>query len=135
MQCLEDRLDNAIEFGLNICIPETQHTVTRRSQETVPPSIVGRALNVLTTVQFDDDPTVQRGEVANIESDLMLSAELETADLSAPQTAPEQALRVGLVFSESAHMLEHARIWSWKRGDDVSIYTTYESNRYDPSAP
>src|SRR3954451_12668106 len=108
MKRFEDGLDDGVEVCLHIAVPEAQNTITSRSQETITPSIIGGALNMLTPVQFDDDAGIGRGEIADAESDLVLPSELEAAELSAPQTAPREALGIGLLFAESADMLEHA---------------------------
>ncbi|HEY4167324.1 MAG TPA: hypothetical protein VGM96_11130 [Reyranella sp.] len=84
MQRREDRVDHGIEFRLNVSIPEAKNAVAGGSQETVSPIVVRDTLEMLATVEFDDEPAIERGEVTNVEADLVLSAELETADLSAP---------------------------------------------------
>jgi hypothetical protein len=134
MERLEYGPDDDIEVCLHIAVPETQNTITSRSQETVSPSIIGGALNVLTSVQLDYDPAVQRGEVTDIKSDLMLPSELEIAKLSPPQTTPEEAFGVGLLFAESASIPAHARIEPGKLGVTMSRYTTL-AGTHDPSAP
>jgi len=89
MERLENGLDRGIKIRLHIAIPETQDAITSRSQKIVAPSIVGSALNMLTSIQFDDDPALHRGEVADVEPNLMLSPKFETAKLSATKTAPQ----------------------------------------------
>jgi hypothetical protein len=134
MERFKNCFDDGIEVRLHVNIPEAQNTITSRSQETVSPGVISTAFNMLTPIQFDDDPAVQRREVANIEPDLMLPSKLEAAKLATSQTAPEKAFRRSLVFSESAHMLKHARIRSSDLGVTMSYIATYESG-HDPSAP
>jgi hypothetical protein len=40
MQRREDRVDDSIEFCLDITVPESQNTVSGRSQETVAPIVI-----------------------------------------------------------------------------------------------
>jgi hypothetical protein len=110
MQCREDRVDHGIELRLDVTIPKPQHTVTGRSQEAVPPLVVGRTFEMLTAIQFDDEPPIERGEVADVEADLVLSAELETADLAATETAPEESFGICLAVTKIADVAKHARI-------------------------
>lgn len=83
MQRREDRVDDSIEFRLDVTVPESQNTVSGRSQETVAPIVILGAFEMLTSIQFDDEPSVERGEVANVEADLVLAAELEPSNLAA----------------------------------------------------
>ncbi len=82
---------------------------------------------MLAAVEFNDQSSIERSEVANVEADLVLTAELEAANLSAPQAAPEQAFRAGLIMAKSAHMAKHVRIEPRQLGYNVIMYTTMES--------
>ena len=84
MQRREDRFDHGIRLCLDVPVPEPQNTVARRSQEAITPVIVRGTLQMLTSIEFDGELSIERGEVADIEADLVLTSELEAADLSTP---------------------------------------------------
>jgi len=112
MQGFEDRLDDLLRPGKHIGVPETQDAKSGRPQEHVATKIICRAFDVLRSVQLNDKTALERSEVANVQSDLMLPAELDPGQLAAPQMAPEFALGVGLVLSKSAAVSLHPRIWA-----------------------
>ena len=117
MQRLEDRVDDGIEFRLYITIPEPQDTVTCRSEETVSPIVIRAALEMLAAVQFDDDPAIEGGKVADVEANLMLTTKLEATDLPPTETTPEETFRIGLVMAKIACTAEHAGIEARDLGD------------------
>ena len=122
MQSLVDRLDDLFGVHKDIGIPEAQHPEARRPEEGVAARIVGRSLNMLRTVQFDDDATIDAGKVTDIEADLVLPAKLETRDLSPAHPAPQAPLGVGHVSPKVANVLEHAA--SGARGSGANVAET-----------
>jgi len=50
MNRLDDGLDDGIEICLHVGIPEAQDTIASRSQETIAPSIIGFAFDMLTSI-------------------------------------------------------------------------------------
>jgi len=95
----------------DIVVPETNDPKARRSEKFVSPSIVGKAPSVLTAVKLYDQPALERDEVANVESDLVLSAELETSQLPPPKAAPQETFGVSLVSPEGTAVFEHSECW------------------------
>jgi len=75
---------------------------------------------MLATVQFDDDCAVETGKVANVESDLMLTAELESSELPTAQTTPKSALSVRWIFPKTTNMSSHEVIGADKAGISVT---------------
>ena len=57
---------------------------------------------MLAAVEFDDKPPVEACEVADVESDLMLSSELESRELATTESAPEEAFGVSRIFSQAS---------------------------------
>ena len=132
MQRLEDRVDHGIELRLHVAVPESQNTVAGRPQETVSPIVILGALEMLTSAQLYDEPSVERGEVADVKADLVLTAELEAAHLAATKAAPEKALGRCLVVAESARVAKHTWIERRELGDNMSNDTTIECIRLTP---
>jgi hypothetical protein len=107
MERLEDRLDDVIEPLNHVDVPEAQDAIAGRSQEIIASLVVAHVLSVLTSVEFNDESAIERGEVADVEANLMLAAEFEAGELSSPEAAPEKALGVCLVATKGADMAEH----------------------------
>jgi len=63
---------------------------------------------MLASVQLDDDRRFDASEVANVEADLILAAEFESAKLAATQVSPKHALGVGLSSSQVSDVSKHA---------------------------
>jgi hypothetical protein len=74
----EDRLRDAGGPGEHVSVPEAQNAETLTPQETIAMQIVRDLINVLTTIQLDDDGRFQADEIADISADGMLSSEFET---------------------------------------------------------
>jgi hypothetical protein len=107
MECLEDRLNDIIESLDNVYVPEAQHSIAGRSQEIIAPLVVGRALSVLAPVELNDESVIERGEITDVEANLMLATEFEAGELSSSKAAPEKALSVRLVTTKGAGMAKH----------------------------
>jgi hypothetical protein len=72
-----------------IGIPESYDSEAGRSQKCVSPVVVGRTLSMLAAIQLDNDTSIDRREVANVESNLVLPAEFESSKLSVPDATPQ----------------------------------------------
>src|SRR5438105_1612349 len=90
-----------------IGVPESYDSEARGPEKVVSPTVVAGAFGMLTPIQLDDQPSIDRGEVANVESDLMLSPELEISQLSPPEATPQETFDIGLISPESAAVFEH----------------------------
>jgi hypothetical protein len=102
MQRFEDRLNDGVQPCKHISIPESYDPEACGSEKVVPATVIDGLIGVLTPVQFDDDSSIDRSEVADVEADLMLPAKLETAQLSPSKAAPEETLGIGLIPPEGA---------------------------------
>ena len=86
----------------------------------VSPRVIGHLIGMLATVQFDNDCAVETGKVTNVESDLMLTAELESSELPTAQATPKNALSVRWIFPKTTNMSSHEVIGAYKVGVSVS---------------
>ena len=135
MQRLEYHIDHGIELRLDVAVPEAQYTVSGRPQETVAPIVIFGPFEMLTSIQFDDESPVKRGEIADVEANLVLAAEFETGDLAATKAAPEKTLGSSLVVSERACMAKHVRIEHCNVETICLILLLARVWTLDPSAP
>ena len=83
----------------HIVIPEPQHTITSFIQSKRAKPVVLSLLHMLTTIQLDDQPTLEATEINNKTFDTMLPAK-PIAKLSTPQAIPEPDLRIGSILAE-----------------------------------
>jgi hypothetical protein len=107
MHRFENRLNDILNMSAHVAVPEAQHTKAGGPQEIVTAFVVRQLLGMLAAIQFDDDSAVERNEVADVEPDLVLATELESAHLASSQAAPEKAFGVGEVSSEFADTAAH----------------------------
>jgi hypothetical protein len=73
----------------------------------IAPGIVSPSVDVLAAVEFDYDRAVQAGEVADVESNLMLGAKLEAGQLPSAEAAPEKALCIRQIFPQGSDVALH----------------------------
>jgi hypothetical protein len=107
VQGFVDGLDHLVRPCEHVVVPEAQHSESSRSQEIITSGIIGLLFDVLAAVEFDDDQAIQAGEVADVETDLMLAAKLETRQLSSAQATPEETFRICQVSSQASDMALH----------------------------
>src|SRR5437899_978740 len=73
LQGFEDGLEDDRGPGNHIAIPEAQHAKPARSQKGVSARVIVGLLDVLASVQFDDDGRLHAGEIADVGSHQMLA--------------------------------------------------------------
>jgi hypothetical protein len=122
LQGLIDRFE--YDFGPNqyVIVPEAQYPKTARSEKCVPTHVVVGLLGVLTSVQLDDDGSLEASEVADIGLDRMLSAEFESGQLTSTLTLPEDTLSTSRIFAKAARVAKHAPIDSLFAGINMAKY-------------
>jgi hypothetical protein len=88
-----DRLDYIVGAGEHIVVPEAQNFVSVSLQKVGPAGVVRRPLRfvVLAAVDFHDQLSFKAGEVNDVGSDTMLSAEV-TAEPVRAKASPESLL-------------------------------------------
>jgi hypothetical protein len=109
MQSLEDSLEDLLCSRHHVVVPKPKNTEPRRPQKAIAAIVVRHSIDMLASVQFDDDGSLDADEVTNVETDLMLPTKLEPAQLAAAQTTPEPTFGVGRILSEVADMAKHVR--------------------------
>ena len=77
MQRLEDSFEDRICSRKNVVIPEAQNAKAIGSQESIATTVVRCLLNVLTSVQFNDDRGFEANEVTDIRANGTLPSKLE----------------------------------------------------------
>ena len=87
-QRFKDGLDDSVRLRKHAAIPEAQHAKAARLQERIALIIVACLRHVLAAVQLNDDRCLETDEVADITTDLTLTAEVEAVQLTAAQMLP-----------------------------------------------
>ena len=109
MQGLENRIEDLRGSRHRVAVPEAENTEAGRPQKAIAARVVRRPIDMLTSIQFDDDRCLDADEVADVEPDRMLTAEPESAQSTATQMAPETTLGIGRILPEIADMAKHGR--------------------------
>ena len=125
MQGRDDRLHDALGLVHDVAVPESEDAVTLRPQESVAVCIVGRLVEMLTAVEFDDDSHLGADEVADVGPDHVLAPELESRHLAAAQATPEETFGVGQVLAKVAGEVEHLRTPASCDVSNMAMYATY----------
>ena len=94
---VEDRLQYAVSLGKRLTISESQDSEAECIQyrRALRISRNGLRLEVLPTIQFDDQLRFNAREVGKVRTDGALPAELASCDLPVAQTLPNFLLRFG----------------------------------------
>jgi hypothetical protein len=107
LQSRIDRLYDLVRSREHVAVPEAKNAESSRSKKVVASRIVSLSIDVLASVEFDNDRAVQTGKVSNVEANLVLSPKLESSQLSSAQATPEEALGVRQLFPQASHMALH----------------------------
>jgi hypothetical protein len=78
-----DCIEHPFDAPQHVVVPETQHLESRRSQKPVTTLVVLQILRMLAAIELHHEHPIETGEVADVESHLMLPPELEACDLAA----------------------------------------------------
>ena len=82
MQCFKNGFERSLRLRKNIIVPEAQDAKPVRSEEAATSKVVVRLLDMLASVQLDNDRGFDTSKVANVGTDGMLPAKLEPGHLS-----------------------------------------------------
>jgi len=64
-------------------------------------------IEVLTAIQFDDEPRLEADKVADIDAEWMLPPEFESVELSTAQVTPEASLSFRQIPAQLAGEVDH----------------------------
>ena len=74
IQCARYRLENTLDIGHDIVIPDTQNSIVVLTQPTITRSI-GKAVRVLAAVNFDNQTFFSADEIDDVAANSVLSNE------------------------------------------------------------
>jgi len=134
MHCFVNRLEYDLGPNQYVVVPKAQHPKTMRSEKCIPTHVVVGLLGMLTSIQLDDDGSLKASEVANIRSDRMLSAKLESCQLTSTQTLPKDALCMSRVFAEGARVSKHGPTEPRAAGMNMANYNLNARRLMTPPA-
>ena len=101
VQFFEDRGEHAVGVLQHVVVPEADDAVAVGFDD-LRSSIIGRAVSVLATIEFDGEARGAAGEVDHEGADRQLPRELDTAQLAGAQVRPKASFRVGHIVSQFA---------------------------------
>jgi hypothetical protein len=99
---LQDPGEDSVGLWQDVVVPESEHPVSTLAREFRPPAVRISLRGVLPPVELDYEETTGTAEISDERSNGMLPAELRTGKLSIAEEAPQLALGVGLIATETA---------------------------------
>ena len=84
----------------NFVVPIAQYTVTITHKDSRPRGIVSSLIEVLTTIEFDDDLGLRTDEIDNVAGNGNPALKPKPFELSSAQVPPEQPLGIGACVAE-----------------------------------
>ncbi len=101
---IQNGFENTIHIVMDFRVPEPQHHPSLVSQKRIALRVMGAEFveAVLLSVAFDDEHGVDAGEVCDVRTDRMLTAEAKAAKLFIAQPHPQAPLRFGHGLAQRA---------------------------------
>jgi hypothetical protein len=100
LKALEDDLQHAIRVLQDVIVPESENNQTLFTEKAGPDFVTRELIGMLTAVELNHQSSLPAEEVADVRAYWHLAAELEPAQLSRAQTAPQPALSIGRVIPQ-----------------------------------
>src|SRR5260370_9445312 len=113
--------DHVVGVRKHVVVPESQHAESGRSQEMIATRVVCQLRGMVAAIQFHDAFPVERSEVADIESDLVLPSKLEPCHLTPAQVDPKQTLGIGQTLTKLAGVPTHSNRTTSRQGVNVAL--------------
>jgi hypothetical protein len=107
MQCFEDGLDDVARPSHHITIPESEDSIAASPKEGVSMKVLRSLIEMLTSIQLNDDLGFDTDKVADIDTNWVLSPELVAVPLPSPQMTPKATFSLSLVLSQLASEVNH----------------------------
>lgn len=98
--------EDAFGEGVKLACWEAQDFKALFTHESVAGIVVGRALGVGWTVEFDYEVGFRAVEIREVIADGVLAAKLQFAELAVPQELPESGFAFGLLSAEVGAQVE-----------------------------
>ena len=89
MQRFIDGFEHDFRLRKNVIVPEAQYTESFGPEKGIASSVIRRLLDMLASIQLDNDTRFDAGEVTYVRADGVLPSKLETGDLPASQSIPK----------------------------------------------
>jgi hypothetical protein len=97
----QDGFEDGLSPGERVIVPEAQCMKTIAGKTGVADFVGGR-IQVLATVELDDERDFKADEIKHVETEWMLAAEAMAGELAILEMAPEVAFGLGLVAAQVA---------------------------------
>jgi hypothetical protein len=97
-----DTSDDCLEVIHQLVVPKSKNLKALRLEVGHPLSIEILLVEVLVTIQLDDQLLPRGAEIDKVGSDGGLTAEIDTAQAVGTQISPESGFRFGLVVAQDA---------------------------------
>ena len=115
-----DGIDDLCRVQDDIAVPKAQHPKACGPQEAIASLVVFPSLGVLASVELDNQPGFDAGEIADVQTNLMLPPEFVAVELTSSQPRPKDTLGIGHVCTEEADVSAHPRMKAVEVGENVT---------------
>ena len=99
-QGVGDFFDHATRICEHLRIPEADYAKTMFGDDGGALRVSRRGIRMLATIDLDDEPALEAGEIGDVGTDLDLTPKLQPLDLTVAQLRPENSLRLGRVAAK-----------------------------------
>jgi len=136
MKGFEDGFEDAVRLRDNVVVPEAKDMKTADSQERIAMRVVGRSLDMLAAVKFDNETCFKTGKIGDVAADTMLPTKLESSQLAPTQVLPKQVLGFGWIAAKCSHTVQHRGTGASFVGESAMLSQLERALlTHDPSGP
>jgi hypothetical protein len=87
--------EHVLELRQDLIVPESHHLESLSHQEQGAFCVTRRLLDVLPTIELDDEPPLDANEIHDVAADGHLAPKLVTVELPIAHAIPQPLLRIG----------------------------------------
>lgn len=122
LQVTKNLLQHGRSLGQHLIVPEAQYRKSRFPQHLTTRGIPRGLLQMLPTIQLDDQPSLQTSKIGEVSSDRHLPTKLMTVQAPVPEVAPKMPFSIGLGSTQAARTLRGGRIGTSHGGPPQGLW-------------
>jgi hypothetical protein len=125
---------DVIRAQQGVVVPESQDSIAVDAKLAAAFDVVSLLLQVLPTIQLDNQPRFDAGEIGDIPRNGMLTPEFESAEIASTQEPPKMAFGIGKVAAQGAGIRPDSRTtaFCWSHAPTVAQFASC-GNRHKAS--
>ena len=99
-QRIVDTVQHGVRLRQHIVVPIAQDAPTALLEIVHALVVISDGLDMLTSIEFDDNAAFRTRKISNEQSDRMLAAEFPPGQCAIPQVSPQQSFGIGLISTK-----------------------------------